>query len=73
MERIHLEIDGMSCGHCVGAVKRSLADVQGVSVDAVSVGSADVRFDPARTGQAAIVAAVRDAGYPARVVAAATP
>ena len=73
MERIHLEIDGMSCSHCVGAVKRSLADVQGVSVDSVSVGSADVRFDPTQTRREAILAAVSDAGYPARVAATATP
>ena len=59
----------MSCGHCVSAVKRSLADVQGVSVDSVSVGSADVSFDPTQTAQEAIIAAVSDAGYPARVTA----
>ena len=65
MEQLHLVIDGMRCGHCVGTVKRSLDDVAGVSLDAVRIGAADLHFDPLKTNRTSIVAAVSDAGYAA--------
>lgn len=58
-----LEISGMSCNHCVGAVRRALESVEGVKVDDVQIGSATVTFDPARTSPEAVVSAVEDAGY----------
>lgn len=67
MEQLHLMIDGMSCGHCIGAVKRSLDDVAGVSLEAVRVGAADLRFDPVKTDRKTILAAVTDAGYAAHI------
>jgi copper chaperone CopZ len=72
MERMHLQIDGMSCGHCVASVKKALGEVDGVAVDSVSVGSADLRYDPASTDREAILGAVSAAGYPARASGAAT-
>src|SRR5918912_549226 len=33
MERMTLKIDGMSCGHCVKAVKSALEGIDGVAVD----------------------------------------
>lgn len=63
---IELKVEGMTCGHCAGAVKRALAAVPGV--DEV------VEVDPAR-GVAkvkgapdvrALIAAVEDEGYGAR-------
>lgn len=70
MGRIMLDIQGMSCGHCVGAVKRAIAAIEGASAEAVAVGSAEVRYDAAKTSEQAIVAAIGEAGYPARVVEA---
>jgi copper chaperone len=63
MEKITLGIDGMSCGHCVAAVKKELAGVQGVAVDDVAIGSATVRYDPAVTSLDRISEAIGDAGY----------
>lgn len=63
MERINLQINGMTCGHCVASVKRALAQVGGASVESVNVGSAQVAYDPAATSPAGLGEAVRDAGY----------
>ncbi|MCL4813305.1 MAG: heavy-metal-associated domain-containing protein [Vicinamibacteraceae bacterium] len=67
MMTVQLAIDGMSCGHCVARVKKALEQVPGATVADVAVGSATVEIDPARTSADALVKAVDDAGYPARV------
>jgi copper chaperone len=66
MERLQMEIQGMSCGHCVGAVKRALGELDGVSITSVSVGRAEVAYDAAKSDAPSILAAVKEAGYPAR-------
>lgn len=73
MDSLHLEIEGMTCGHCVGAVKRSLEGVAGVSVNSVSIGTADVCFDPTMTDRETILDAVSEEGYTAHASVAATP
>ncbi|HEX5581723.1 MAG TPA: heavy-metal-associated domain-containing protein [Gemmatimonadaceae bacterium] len=65
MSRTTLKIDGMSCGHCVSAVKKALEGLDGVAVESVAVGSATVEYDPAVASPEAIVEAVNDAGYTA--------
>jgi len=60
---LHLDIAGMSCGHCVAAVKRQLADLGGVDVRQVTVGAADVVYDDGATSPSAIRQAVEAAGY----------
>lgn len=40
-----LSIDGMHCEHCVEAVEDALAAIDGLTVDAVEVGSATVSHD----------------------------
>jgi len=63
-----LEIKGMTCGHCVGAVEKALSAVAGVdqvidvskdNESAIIEGDAD---------QKALVQAVIDEGYEARVI-----
>ena len=66
MENLTLEIEGMSCGHCVARVSKALAAVPGVAVDDVQIGRARVRFDPIRTSASDLARAVDEAGYPAR-------
>jgi copper chaperone len=66
MERLHLSIDGMSCGHCVARVDKALRALSGVKVARVDVGSAIVEFDPALVSVERVTAALDDAGYPAR-------
>jgi copper chaperone len=49
MEHVTLAISGMSCGGCVSKVSNALTTIPGVQVDAVTVGSATVSYDNART------------------------
>ena len=65
METISLKVQGMTCGGCVASVTRVLKGIPGVSDVGVTLqpGVANVTFDPARTGSAALRAAIEDAGY----------
>ncbi|HEX9564986.1 MAG TPA: heavy-metal-associated domain-containing protein [Gemmatimonadaceae bacterium] len=65
MKQVKLDVTGMSCGHCVHAVKEALAGVDGVNVDEVSIGKATVSIDEGRVGIGALIDAVADAGYEA--------
>ena len=65
METAKLKIEGMSCGHCVKQVTAALTKLPGVEVVDVTVGSAEVRLDPAKSSAAAVAAAVTAAGYDA--------
>jgi copper chaperone len=64
MQQTTLRIDGMSCGHCVAAVRRALATLDGVEVVDVSVGSATISFDEAHVDRAQVDTALEAAGYP---------
>ena len=67
MQRATLDIQGMSCGHCLNAVNRALSALPGVEIESVAIGRADVRFDETITSPAQLEAAVGNAGYPARI------
>lgn len=62
-ETLSMRVEGMSCQHCVRAVRDALAEVPGVEVRSVEVGAATVAYDPSQTTTAQIADAVRDAGY----------
>lgn len=42
MERMPLAIDGMSCSHCVAAVRGALEELDGVRAESVMIGNAVV-------------------------------
>lgn len=65
MKELKLEVSGMSCGHCVKAVREALAAVPGVDRADVAIGSATVQFDDSRTTVGKLVDAVSEAGYEA--------
>lgn len=69
METLTLTIKGMSCGHCVARVTKTLGAVDGLEVDAVRIGAAELRYDPERRSVDDILEAVRDAGYEPSVAA----
>jgi copper chaperone CopZ len=69
MRSIRMTIDGMSCGHCVARVTRALGALDGLEIENVRIGAADLRFDPARRSVDDIVTALRDAGYEASATA----
>lgn len=61
-----LQIEGMSCGHCVARVNKTLAGLDGVVVSDVKIGQATISVDPAKVSLAQVTAALDDAGYAAR-------
>jgi len=63
MRSLTLHIDGMSCGHCLNAVNRALAELPGVKVESVRMGRAELQYDERKLDSARIEAAVTDAGY----------
>lgn len=65
MEPLHLTIEGMTCQHCVRAVDQRLRKTPGVEVTRITIGSADVQFDPSRTNVDEISEAIADEGYTA--------
>ncbi|HYD54652.1 MAG TPA: heavy-metal-associated domain-containing protein [Gemmatimonadaceae bacterium] len=64
MTKLTVEIGGMSCGHCVAAVSRSLKGIDGVEVEQVQVGSAVLQYDESAVSAARITQAIEDEGYP---------
>ncbi len=58
-----IQIAGMSCMHCVAAVKKELAATEGVEVEEVTIGSARVRYNPERARKENIFEAIEEAGY----------
>lgn len=65
MQELKLKIEGMSCQHCVMSVQKALSAVDGVESSDVSVGSATVVYDDARSNRDVIITAIRKAGYTA--------
>jgi copper chaperone len=63
MVQKEFSIEGMSCQHCVMAVKRELAKVGGLEVRDVRIGSVSVAYDDTIIDAARIEAAVAEAGY----------
>ncbi|KUE74008.1 copper resistance protein CopZ [Candidatus Methanomethylophilus sp. 1R26] len=67
MAKLNLKIENMMCENCVANVTKALESVGGVSNVKVKIGSAKLEYDEAKTNEAAVVKAVVDAGYPAKV------
>ena len=63
MVQREFRIEGMSCQHCVMAVRKELAKVDGVEVRDVQIGSASVAYDNAEVDASRIEAAIVKAGY----------
>ncbi|HYD51735.1 MAG TPA: heavy-metal-associated domain-containing protein [Gemmatimonadaceae bacterium] len=60
--RLTVKIDGMSCHHCVRAVRTALAGVEGIESADVGIGGAIIEHD-GRVTLEAVRDAVRVAGY----------
>jgi copper chaperone len=57
-----LKIEGMSCNHCVMAVKKELSKLELRLLD-VSIGSAKIEYDESKLQPQQIKDAVAEAGY----------
>jgi mercuric ion binding protein len=67
---ITLAVDHMTCAACPITVRKALAHVAGFTRSAVDMTAhtATVTFDPVLTTPGALVTAVTNAGYPAKVL-----
>lgn len=63
MKTLEFTIEGMSCGHCVMAVKKELGALDGVTVNEVVIGRAKVTADETKTGAEKLTQAIEEAGY----------
>ena len=63
MKEITINIEGMSCQHCVMRAKKAIEGLTGIASLTVEVGSAKVTFDETKIQQADIENAIVKAGY----------
>ncbi|MBN6885735.1 copper chaperone [Cytobacillus horneckiae] len=65
MESVTLNVQGMSCGHCVKAVEGSVGEMKGVKTVAVDLqnGKVKVDFDSASVSLDEIKETIDDQGY----------
>jgi copper chaperone len=68
MARTKLNVTGMTCNHCVHAVKSALEEIAGVRSARVDLenGTAVVDYDDAKADPRELTTAVADAGYQAQ-------
>lgn len=59
-----LHLSGMTCQHCVRAVRTALEGVPGVTVEDVDIGTARVTYDDETVQRDALRHAVEREGYP---------
>ncbi len=64
--RTKLNIEGMTCGHCVSAVKRAIETLPGVTGAEVNLAEGWATIDGATDIQG-LIAAVEEEGYAARL------
>jgi copper chaperone/Cu+-exporting ATPase len=62
-----LSIEGMHCDACARRVTNALNGVEGVRVESVEIGSANVAFDAATVAPEQIAAAVDRIGFTAHI------
>lgn len=65
MEKVTLQVSGMSCGHCVNAIEGSVGKLSGVHNVNVNLakGTVEVEFEPGVVTLEAIKEEIDDQGY----------
>ncbi|HZG60113.1 MAG TPA: copper chaperone CopZ [Anoxybacillus sp.] len=65
MEKVTLNVSGMSCGHCEKAVKGALTELDGVTNVVVHLGEGkvDVEFEPSKVSVKQLKEAIEEQGY----------
>lgn len=63
MRERELIIRGMSCGHCVMAVRNELEKVDGLTVERVEIGRAVIRYDDSKIDDRKLAEVIDEAGY----------
>lgn len=63
MTEIRINMDGMTCQHCVMRVKKAIESLPGIQDVTVEIGTASVSFDASAIQQKEIEEAIVRAGY----------
>jgi copper chaperone len=63
MERATINIEGMSCEHCVKAVTEAVGALPSVTDVDVEIGAATLSYDPAAVSYETIKEAIEDQGF----------
>ena len=63
MKTVELNIEGMSCGHCVMAVRKELSKLPNTTVEDVQIGKAKVVIDESKITTQQLAQAIESAGY----------
>ena len=58
-----IKVEGMTCMHCVGRVKKALEALKGIRESDVRIGLVKVTFDENSLKREEIEKAIADAGY----------
>ena len=58
-----LNVEGMSCGHCVKSVEDALKGIDGVQASEVEIGTVSVTYDTDRTSRQQIERVIEETGY----------
>jgi copper ion binding protein len=66
MTDLRIQIDGMTCQHCVMRVKQAIESLPGIQDVTVEIGAASVSFDASVIQQKEIEEAIIAAGYTIR-------
>jgi len=66
LQKIILNVEGMSCGHCSGMVKKTLEEINGISNVSVNLDTKKASFDTKSADLIdTAIKAVNEAGYKA--------
>ncbi|MBP9583134.1 MAG: heavy-metal-associated domain-containing protein [Ignavibacterium sp.] len=57
-----IKIEGMTCQHCVMAVKKELQKLDPQNLD-VKIGEATIEYDQTKINEGSIKASIEEAGY----------
>ncbi len=63
MEKVTLNVEGMSCNHCVNSVEKAVKEVGAAASVNLSAKTVAVEYDQAKVSLAAIKQAIEDQGY----------
>ena len=58
-----LKIEGMSCHHCVMALRKELEKLDNVTIEEASVGHAKIQYDDSKITSDVLAGAVDEAGF----------
>lgn len=63
MKQVTLDVQGMSCGHCVKSVEGAVRSLGAEAKVDLGSGKVDVEFDESKVQLAAIKEAIEEQGY----------